>query len=59
MGFWDKVIGRNKEIIIVDDKDLYDSDTEHTSSKRMAIESVIGFIARIIIQSEFRIKKRQ
>lgn len=56
MGFWDKVIGRNKEIIRVDLSDLYDSDTKHTASKRIAIESVIGYIARIIIQSEFRIR---
>lgn len=57
MGFWDKVIGRNKEIIRVDLSDLYDSDTKHTASKRIAIESVIGYIARIIIQSEFRIRR--
>lgn len=58
IGFLDKVFNRNREIVIIDDKDLYGSDTEHTASKRMAIESVIGFIARIIIQSEFRIKKK-
>jgi HK97 family phage portal protein len=50
------VFNRNKEIFIIDDTDLYDEST-NAASKRLAIESVIGFIARIIIQSEFRIKK--
>src|SRR5690625_355776 len=57
LGFWQNIINRNKEISIIDDTDLYDSDTKSTGSKRIAIESVIGFIARIIIQSEFRIRK--
>lgn len=48
---------RNKEIIVIDDTDLYDDET-NSASKRIAIESVIGFIARIIIQSEFRIRKK-
>ncbi|GAB3797339.1 phage portal protein [Virgibacillus kimchii] len=43
----------------MDDTDLYDADSKSTASKRMAIESVIGFIARIIIQSEFRIRKNK
>lgn len=58
MGFLKNPFSRNKEIIIVDDTDLYDESTS-TVSKRLAIESVIGFIARIIIQSEFRIKKNK
>lgn len=59
MGFLKTIFNRNKEILIIDDTDLYDGDTKSTASKRMAIESVIGFIARIIIQSEFRIKKNK
>ncbi len=59
MGFLKSVFNRNKEILIIDDTDLYDGDTKNTASKRIAIESVIGFIARIIIQSEFRIKKNK
>lgn len=58
MGFWSNVFNRNKEIFIIDDTDLYDEST-NAASKRLAIESVIGFIARIIIQSEFRVKKNK
>lgn len=58
MGLLKSVFKRNKEIPIIDDTDLYDSGSHSTASKRIAVESVIGFIARIIIQSEFRIKKK-
>lgn len=57
MSIWDKVIGRNKDIVPLDIKFLYDKDNENSASKRIAIESVIGFISRIIIQSEIRIRK--
>lgn len=56
MGFLNRALNRNKEIIILDDTDLYDEET-NAASKRIAIESVIGFIARIILQSEFRMRK--
>lgn len=56
IGFWDRVINRNREIVIFDDTSLYDS-SKNTALKRVAIESVIGMISRTIIQSEFRIKK--
>lgn len=59
MGFWGSIFKKHKEIPIVDDTDLYDSETNSAASKRIVIESVIGFIARIIIQSEFRIKRNE
>lgn len=55
MGFlW---FGRDREIDIWNDVELYDDKVRKTAMKRIAIETVIGFIARTIIQSEFRIKK--
>lgn len=57
MGFWGNVINRNKEIVPLDDLNLYKDYESNAAFKRIAIESVIGFIARIIIQSEIRIKK--
>lgn len=57
MGFlW---FGRKEEIEIMDDIELYEDKTRKTALKRMAVESVIGMIARTIIQSEFRTKKNQ
>lgn len=57
IGLLNRVFRRNKEISIFDDIGIYDGDSKSTASKRIAIESVIGFIARVIIQSEFRVRK--
>lgn len=57
MSFWDAVLNRNRAIIPIDDIDLYKDHTNNVAFKRITIESVIGFIARIVIQSEIRIKK--
>lgn len=53
------MFNRNKEILIIDDDSLYEGTDKNTASKRMAIESVIGFIARVVIQSEFRVKDNE
>ena len=56
MGLFADIFKRNKEIVIVDDYDvLYDIYGKKGASKRIALESVIGFIARVIMQSEFRV----
>lgn len=57
MGLFSRVFNKNKEILIFDDTDLYDSKSNSVASKRIAIESVIGFIARVVLQSEFRIRQ--
>lgn len=57
IGLFAKILGNRKEIIVIDDWSMfYDEDKHKSAYKRIAIESVISFIARIIIQSEFRIK---
>lgn len=54
MGFlW---FGNKDELDIMDDIELYEEKSRKTALKRLAIESVIGMIARTIIQSEFRVK---
>lgn len=56
MGLFADIFKRNKEIVIVDDYDvLYDIYGKKGASKRIALESVIGFISRVIMQSEFRV----
>lgn len=56
INIFQRAMGRKKEIVIIDDKNMYD-ESKRTSLKRVAIESVIGMIARTVIQSEFRVKK--
>lgn len=57
MGFWDRVTNRKQNLTIWDS--LYDEDeSRKIAFKRMAIESVIGRISKTIIQSEFRVKKK-
>lgn len=55
----DKVFRRNKEVYILDDEALYESEPYNVAAKRMALESVIGYITRTIIQSEFRVKESE
>lgn len=43
----------------MDDVELYEDKARKTALKRTAIESVIGMIARTVIQSEFRVKKNK
>ena len=57
IGLFAKILGKRKETIVIDDWSLFYKEDKHkTAYKRVAIESVISFIARIIIQSEFRIR---
>ena len=57
MGLFKDLLTKRKEIVIIDDYDvLYDVYGKKGAAKRIAIESVIGFISRIITQSEFRIR---
>lgn len=57
IGLFAKILENRKEIIVIDDWSMfYDEDKHRVAHKRIALESVISFIARIIIQSEFRIK---
>src|SRR5699024_12295056 len=57
LGLFKDLLTKRKEIVIIDDYDvLYDVYGKKGAAKRIAIESVIGFISRIITQSEFRIR---
>lgn len=56
INIFQRAFNRNKEILVFDDKNMYE-DSNRTTLKRVAIESVIGMIARTIVQSEFRVKK--
>lgn len=57
MGLFNRVFNRNKEIVIFDDSDLYEDEAKKTAVKRLAIESVVGRIAKTFIQSEIRVKE--
>lgn len=59
IAFLSDVFSRNKEIVILDDETLYKDKPHNAAEKRMALEAVIGFIARTIIQSEFRVKDKK
>lgn len=54
MGIFEWARKRNEKIPITDFGIVFPTDKYNTAYKRLAIESVIGYIARIIIQSEFR-----
>ncbi|MFK3938935.1 phage portal protein [Alkalihalobacillus sp. NPDC078783] len=55
MGLFDR-FKKNSELEFMLDLDLIDDFSNKTHLKRMAIETCIGFIARTISQSEFRIR---
>lgn len=58
IGFWDKVLSRRKDVMILDGLDIfYNKDDTSDAIKEIALESVVSFIGRIISQSEFRVKK--
>lgn len=57
IGFWDNILNRRKEVVVLDGLDIfYNKDDTSDAVKKAVLESVLSFISRIIIQSEFRIK---
>lgn len=57
MGFLDFFKTRNAELEYMFDLELLEDQSNKTVLKQSAIQSVIGMIARTVIQSEFRVKE--
>lgn len=57
MGLFDKIFQKNKELSWMYDLELLQDTSSKAYIKRMAINTVIEFVARTLSQSEFRIKE--
>jgi HK97 family phage portal protein len=56
IGWLDTVLGRNKELSIMFDLDMFTDTTNRIHMKKLAIDTCVSFLGRTISQSEFRVK---
>lgn len=56
IGWLDTVLGRNKELSIMFDLDMFTDTANRVHMKKLAIDTCVSFLGRTISQSEFRVK---
>lgn len=56
IGWLDVILGRNKEMSIMFDLDMFTDTADRIHMKKLAIDTCVSFLGRTISQSEFRVK---